>query len=104
MITECENHKGNDSQQYPLGIFTEQFYRSEAKFSETMSAKLSNSSISGLSEAQLISFELISLKLLKFILKDQIDAYKFERCLNPILSDAGFHYDLSCHAQPLYDS
>lgn len=99
MITEYENHKGYDSQQYPLGIITEQFYRSEAKFSETMSGKLSNVSISELSET-----ELISLKLLKFILKDQIDAYKFERFLNLILSHARFYNDLSYHVQPLYDS
>jgi uncharacterized protein (DUF885 family) len=45
----------------------------------------------------------ISAKLLKFVLQDQIDYYKFERFLNPLLSDSGFHSRLNYQIRPIYD-
>jgi uncharacterized protein (DUF885 family) len=43
----------------------------------------------------------ISAKLLKFVLQDKIDYYKFERFLNPLLSDSGFHSSLNYQIRPL---
>ncbi len=45
--------------------------------------------------------EQISAELLKFVLQDKIDYYKFERILNPLLSDAGFHSSLNYQIRPL---
>ena len=57
--------------------------------------------LSEVSEIALSETEVISLKLLKFKLKDQIDYFTYERFLNPLLSDAGFHSNLNYIVRPL---
>jgi uncharacterized protein (DUF885 family) len=47
--------------------------------------------------------EQISLKLLKFVLQDKIDFYEFELYLNPLLSDSGFHNNLTYGVKTLND-
>ena len=91
-----QDHKGYDEQEFPLGLFTKKFYQSEADFAKTILMKLSEVSEIALSET-----EVISLKLLKFKLKDQIDYFTYERFLNPLLSDAGFHSNLNYIVRPL---
>ena len=34
IIKSVENHKGYDSEAYPLGLFTEDYYKSEAEFAK----------------------------------------------------------------------
>ena len=96
IVNEYQDHKGYDEQEFPLGLFTEKFYQSEADFAKTILMKLSEVSEIALSET-----EVISLKLLKFKLKDQIDYFTYERFLNPLLSDAGFHSNLNYIVRPL---
>ena len=96
IVNEYQDHEGYDEKEYPLGLFTKKFYQSEADFAKTILTKLSEVSEMALSET-----ELISLKLLKFKLKDQIDYFTFERFLNPLLSDAGFHSNLNYSVRPL---
>lgn len=96
IVNEYQDHKGYDEQEFPLGLFTEKFYQSEADFAKTILTKLSKVSEIALSET-----EVISLKLLKFKLKDQIDYFTYERFLNPLLSDAGFHSNLNYIVRPL---
>ncbi|MBT6881279.1 MAG: DUF885 domain-containing protein [Flavobacterium sp.] len=96
IVNEYQDHEGYDEKEYPLGLFTKKFYQSEADFAKTILKKLSEVSEMALSET-----EVISLKLLKFKLKDQIDYFTFERFLNPLLSDAGFHSNLNYSVRPL---
>ena len=96
IVNEYQDHKGYDEQEFPLGLFTKKFYQSEADFAKTILTKLSEVSEIALSET-----EVISLKLLKFKLKDQIDYFTYERFLNPLLSDAGFHSNLNYIVRPL---
>ena len=96
IVNEYQDHEGYDEQEFPLGLFTKKFYQSEADFAKTILTRLSEVSEMALSET-----EVISLKLLKFKLKDQIDYFTFERFLNPLLSDAGFHSNLNYNVRPL---
>ena len=96
IVNEYQDHEGYDEQEFPLGLFTKKFYQSEADFAKTILTKLS-----GVSEMALSETEVISLKLLKFKLKDQIDYFTYERFLNPLLSDAGFHSNLNYSVRPL---
>jgi uncharacterized protein (DUF885 family) len=96
IVNEYQDHEGYDEKEYPLGLFTKEFYQSEADFAKTILTKLSEVSEMALSET-----EVISLKLLKFKLKDQIDYFTYERFLNPLLSDAGFHSNLNYSVRPL---
>ena len=96
IIEEYEAHKGFDEDEFPLGLFTAEFYKEEAEYAKSKLEELSEINSEGLSET-----ERISLKLLKFVLQDRIDYYEFERYLNPLLSDSGFHCDLTHLVHPL---
>lgn len=88
-ITSYENHKGYDRKEFPLGLYTEAYYKKEADFAKEELQKLSEVDSNELSETDKISFE-----LLKFELQETIDFYEFEAYLNPLLSDSGFHTSL----------
>lgn len=96
LIDSYEDHEGYDEKSYPLGLFTREYYKSEAEFSQSILDKLSKLDVSGLKETERISAE-----LLKFVLEDRIAFYKFERFLNPLLSDSGFHSSLNYEVRPL---
>ena len=96
VISSYQDHKGYDRKEYPLGLFTREYYKSEAEFAKTKLKELSKINTDRLSENEKISFE-----LLKFVLQDQIDFYDFERFLNPLLSDSGFHSSLNYMVRPL---
>lgn len=90
IIKTYEQHKGYDSKDYPLGVYTKAYFESEADFAQETLDALSKIDTSSLPETQRISA-----KLLAFVLQDQIDYYKFEQYLNPLLSDSGFHSSLN---------
>ena len=96
IIDSYQSHKSYDSDVYPLGLVTKEYYESEALFAKEKLHELSLVTLENLSET-----ERISSKLLKFVLEDQIAFYKFERYLNPLLSDAGFHLSLGYMVRPL---
>lgn len=96
LIDEYQDHEGFDKDVYPLGLFTKEYYKSEAEFAGTILEALSKVKTADLTET-----EQISAKLLAFVLQDQIDYYQFEQYLNPLLSDAGFHSDLTYMVRPL---
>jgi len=95
IINSYQNHKGYDRNAYPLGLYTKEYFKSEAEFAQSKLDELSKVNVESLSETQQISAE-----LLKFVLQDQIDYYKFEQYLNPLLSDSGFHSDLTYMVRP----
>ena len=98
IINSYQNHQGYDRKTYPLGLFTKEYFKAEAEFAQSKLDELSNLNTKGLTETEQISVE-----LLKFELQDQIDFYTFERYLNPLLSDSGFHSSLTYMVRPLND-
>ena len=97
-INTYQNHKGYDSNKYPLGLVTREHYKEEADFANELLLRLSLIDTAYLDENDKISF-----KLLGFKLQDIVDYYEFERFLNPLLSDAGFHSSLGYMVRPLYN-
>ena len=98
VINTYQNHKGYDSNKYPLGLVTREHYKEEADFANELLLRLSLIDTAYLDENDKISF-----KLLGFKLQDIVDYYEFERFLNPLLSDAGFHSSLGYMVRPLYN-
>jgi len=86
VITEIEDRNTYDWKKYPLGLFSKEQFKKEANYAKKQLKQLNKINPKNLSET-----ESISLELLKFKLQDTIDYYDFERFLNPLLSDSGFH-------------
>ncbi len=98
IIQEYQNHKAFDYKEYPLGNFSEEYFRIEKEFAENLLIKLSHLDLNKLDENDKISFELLS-----FVLEDIVAYYNFERFLNPLLSDSGFHSSLVYNVRPMYN-
>ena len=98
LIKSYEERDSYDRGEYPLGLFTREYYKEEAKYAEDQLHYFGCIKMEELSET-----EQISAKLLKFVLEDQVDYYKFERFLNPLLSDSGFHSSLNYQIRPIYN-
>lgn len=96
IIKTYHNHKGYDRKAYPLGLYTEEYYKQEAKFATELLLDLAEIDTAKLSETQYISLE-----LLKFKLQENVDFYEFKAYLNPLLSDSGFHLSLSYQVRDL---
>ena len=98
IIQEYQNHEGYDYDEYPLGNFSEDYFKNEKEFAENLLSKMSKIDANKLDENDNISYELLSFELL-----DIIAYYDFERFLNPLLSDSGFHSSLVYHVRPIYN-
>lgn len=96
IIQTYQTHKGYDREVYPLGLYTETYYKQKAEFAEKILTDLAE-----INKAQLSETEQISLELLKFKLQETIDHYTFGAYLNPLLSDSGFHLSLSYQVRDL---
>ncbi len=96
IIQSHQRRESYDKNKYPLGLYTRGYYKQEAEYAENQLQYFKCIKLDELSET-----EQISAKLLKFVLQDKIDFYKFERFLNPLLSDSGFHSSLNYQIKPL---
>ena len=96
LINSYEDRESYDEEEFPLGIFTKEYYKDEAEYSKNQLQYFGCIDLSELSET-----EQISAKLLKFVLKDKIAYYDFEQYLNPLLSDYGFHSSLTYNVKPI---
>lgn len=96
LINEYQNHQGYERSDYPLGLFTRDYYKAEAVFAKGILDRLQAIEANSLSET-----DQISLELLKFQCQDHIDYYEFEGFLNPLLSDSGFHLSLPYNVRPI---
>lgn len=96
LVKDYENHEGFDHDEFPLGVSSKEYFNAEAEFAQKKLNEISDILLDGLSET-----EQISATLLKFVLQDKIDFNEYERYLNPILSDAGFHASLPYMVRPL---
>ena len=95
IILEIEERESYDENEYPLGLFSKEHYKKEAKYAKEQLIRLAKIDVIFLSET-----ESISLKLLNFQLQDTIDYFEFEMYLNPLLSDSGFHTNFSFMVRP----
>jgi uncharacterized protein (DUF885 family) len=95
IIKSYQDHEGYDRKEFPLGIYNKDYYQSEADFAKAKLEELQSVKSEDLNET-----EAISLSLLKFVLQDDINYFEFERYLNPLLSDAGFHSNLTYWVRP----
>ncbi|APS38778.1 DUF885 domain-containing protein [Salegentibacter sp. T436] len=96
ILSEIEDHKAYDREEFPLGLFTEKYYKEESEFAEKQLEQLQEIKADSLSET-----EKISLEMLKFKLQETVDRYKYEAYLNPLLSDSGFHLSLAYQVRDL---
>ncbi|HSI71477.1 MAG TPA: DUF885 domain-containing protein [Gillisia sp.] len=96
IINQVQEHKFYDREEFPLGLFTESYFEARAEYASKRIAELQKINADSLSKT-----EKISLELLKFKLKEDVDNYKYESYLNPLLSDAGFHLSLAYQVRDL---
>lgn len=96
IIDRVESHRGYQGADYPMGLFSKVYFDKEAAFAK---AQLNN--LNALSSQALSETESISLELLKFKLQETIDYNKYERYLNPLLSDSGFHSSWNYMVRPI---
>ncbi|MCD2257835.1 DUF885 domain-containing protein [Psychroserpens luteolus] len=96
IINSYQDYEGYDDKAYPLGLFTKAYFESEARFAKTKLQELSHIKLDDLNETEQISAE-----LLRFILEDRINYFEFEQYLNPLLSDTGFHSNLTYNVRYL---
>ncbi|WP_298898358.1 DUF885 family protein [uncultured Psychroserpens sp.] len=96
IINSYQDYEGYDDKAYPLGLFTKAYFESEARFAKTKLQELSHIKLDDLNETERISAE-----LLRFILEDRINYFEFEHYLNPLLSDSGFHSNLTYNVRYL---
>ncbi len=96
IVASYEDFESYDEDTYPLGLYTKERYQKDADFAKSKLDELAEVDVSQLSETDMISHE-----LLRFRLQDKIDFFEFERYLNPLLSDSGFHSSLTYNVRPL---
>ncbi|ETN93852.1 DUF885 domain-containing protein [Zhouia amylolytica] len=96
IIKQYQEHKAYSYQEYPLGRYDEALFRNEADFA---SALLKD--IYKLDTASLSDENRINVKLLKFVLEDKVNRYKYKMHLNPIQADQGFHLNLNYQVRPI---
>ncbi len=96
IIQEIANHQGYDRSEYPMGLFTREYFEKEAAFAKAQLKKLNDFSAANLSET-----DAITLELMKFKLQETIDYAAYERYLNPLLSDSGFHSSWNYMVRPI---
>jgi len=96
IISKYEDFRPSDSNEFPLGEFSREHFNNIAEFSSDLLDELNDIDFNKLNESDRISAE-----LLKFVLNDRIDFYEFERFLNPLLSDSGFHISLGFIVRPI---
>lgn len=98
IITEIEERESYDKDEFPLGIYTQEYYKAEAEYAKEKLEELSTISTDKLKETDNISLEMMC-----FNLQETIDFYEYEAYLNPLLSDTGFHNNLVYNVKVLND-
>ncbi len=96
IIDAIESHKGYDHSEYPMGLFSRGYFEKEAAFAKAQLKKLESFTTKNLSET-----DGISLELMQFKLQETIDYAAYERYLNPLLSDSGFHSSWNYMVRPI---
>lgn len=96
LIQAYEDYEAYDEEAYPMGLPTRQRYEKTAEFADSLLLE-----VKALNSDELEESDAISAELLAFVLQSRIDYYKFERFLNPLLSDSGFHVSWPYMVRPI---
>ena len=96
IIEDYQNYEPYDRKEHPMGLFTEKRFSDEATFAQALLDKIQDVPYGDLSETDQISYT-----LLKFVLQDKVAFNAYERYLNPLLSDAGFHLSFPYIVRPI---
>ena len=73
IIEEYQNHKGYDYDEYPLGNFSEDYFKNEKEFAENLLSKMSKIDANKLDENESILSEVISYQKLKKVLAEKLN-------------------------------
>ena len=96
VIAEVSEFKQFDYVEYPLGRYQAELEKKDADFAQSQLKALAQIALSGLSETEQISYE-----LLRFSLQNRVDEYKYDMYLNPMQGDSGFHLNLNYRIKPI---
>ncbi len=96
LINTYQNHQSDLGEESPLGNYSEEFFKKQAQFCDSLLVELNT-----IDTASLTEDEKISSTLLKFVLNETVTKYQYKTHWNPILSDAGFHSSLTYRVRPL---
>jgi len=96
LIKAYEAYEAYDKEEYPLGLPTRERYERTAYFADSLLSQLNTTDLSQASDSERISAELLA-----FVLQERIDYFEFERFLNPLLSDSGFHVSWPYMVRPI---
>ncbi|MGB1113420.1 MAG: DUF885 domain-containing protein [Flavobacteriaceae bacterium] len=96
LINTYQNRQSDLGEEFPLGNYSEEFFKKRAKFCDSLLVELNR-----IDKASLTEDEKISSTLLKFVLNETVKKYQYKTHWNPILSDAGFHSSLTYRVRPL---
>lgn len=96
LVETYEAFSSYDTDQFPLGDFSEERFEKEALFWEDCLAKLAS-----ISKEKLSPEDKVTHGLFQFVLENNQNEYHLMMRYNPILSDAGFHNDLIYKVYPV---
>ncbi len=96
LLARVDGHRPFDWKVHPLGVHTEARYKADADFASARLAETESIPSDSLGES-----DRISLELLRFTLRNEVDEYTFGMHLNPIQADQGFHLNLNYNIRPL---
>jgi len=96
IIVSYHEYKDHKNGEFPLGDFSEERFENYALFCDSLKLKLETIDRYELDENDQISYQ-----LLHFVLKETGIKYHYKTHWNPILSDAGFHSNLTYRVRPI---
>ena len=96
IIDSYHDYKGHKNGEFPLGDFSEERFENYALFCDSLKLKLETIDRYELEENDQISYQ-----LLHFVLKETGVKFHYNTHWNPILSDAGFHSNLTYRVRPI---
>src|SRR5210317_388273 len=96
IIDTYHAHKKTKDNDFPLGDYRESKFKKYATFCDSLLTELNTMDSTLFNEDDPISYT-----LLKFVLNETLEKFKFKSHWNPILSDAGFHSSLTYQVRPI---
>jgi uncharacterized protein (DUF885 family) len=96
IVETFQNFEPYDTREHPLGRYETDLERKKTEFAERQLKSLDCVAVDALSETEAITWE-----LLRFVLQNRMDEYRYKMHLNPILADQGFHLNLNYRIKPI---
>lgn len=96
LIEAYEAYESYDEKIYPMGLPNRERFAQDARFCDSLLTELDDLDMASATDSEQISAELLA-----FVLQNRIDFYTYERFLNPLLSDSGFHVSWPYMVRPI---